>query len=89
MVDPIGGVIVTVDSVDGIVVFSEILSDLFSKFVVGFFRPSSGDPLASSVFAAAPSLSVDRNVEAVKGLAKSLADTLLAAAGVSLEVNMV
>ena len=85
MVGPIGGVIVTVDSVNGVVVFLEFLSES----VGGFFRPSSGHLLACFTFATAPSPSVNRNVEAAKALAKILADTLVVAAGVSLEVNMV
>ena len=86
VVDSIGAVVVTVDGgADDVVVFSE----LFSKFVAGFFRPSSGLPLASPAFAAAQSLSVNRNIEADAALAKSIADTLVRIVGVSREFNMV
>ena len=84
--DPIAGVSIDDDN-EGL--DSELFSELFSEFVGAFSDPSSGDSLASSAVASASVFLFDSNNSAAARLAKTLADTLVAGPGLSLEVNMV
>ena len=80
--DPMAGVSIDDDN-------EGLDSELFSEFVGAFSAPSSGDSLASSAVASASVFLFDSNNSAAARLAKTLADTLVAGPGLSLEVNMV